>query len=172
MITILLGNNASGKTLKLMEMMNNCKDSYSSNIIDSSVTKNIALSDKHCNIAAEIISSKRLLTTRTDVVYAEFFNKEDEDAYSSEFFKLMTIICKDVKEVFLDEPTINMESLEDVEFYKIVEKLSEMCGVNFHITTHNNTFLCMDNFDVVIVENGSVRTDYSEEEFNEMLWTF
>ena len=171
MITVFIGSNAEGKTLKLLELMRDCSTSYASNI-KPELLEEIELLKSSCEIAASNISASRLITSKNDVVCADFFRKEDEQAYAREFFNLLTIICKDVKQVFLDEPMIEFKSLEDSDLYRIIEEISKKCNVDFFITTHSDSFLCIDSVNVFLIENGELRSEVTEDDLNELLWSF
>lgn len=173
MITMFIGNNAMGKTIALKSQMNKTEAPYSSNIEDGILLDKLRLSNKSCKIVAEELSAFKVVGDDTSILYAEYIDKSTSDIYSKELFGMLTILSKDVKTVFLDEPTTNLSNEESYVLAEVIKRLSAELGLNFYVATHDSWLLSAQDKQVFIAEGADRLVEVTDEDsLYEMLWSF
>lgn len=139
MINLIVGANASGKTLTLKRMVNEhavqgC--SYSDSPI---VLESIKLNECALEIASEFLEGDALVYNNSVVGVTPWFDNPIE--FSRLFLDRVNLVCKNTKYVFLDEPDFGITDEETRILAHIIESISRELEKEFWITCHCDSFV-------------------------------
>jgi predicted ATPase len=107
MITLIIGQNAIGKTAylhdKVQDMSQNQKKNVISNLLDSSYLKNIKYNQERMEQLRDILDTDNI-TENIDKLAIQ----TDEVKVTDKFASVITLICKDLDYLYLDEPEFGL----------------------------------------------------------------
>lgn len=141
MLNVIVGENACGKTKILSEMFLKYREDAVSNFVYDSRSKYVHLNSSRVNGLDEIVDELEI--SKDKIVHAVWESAISKTVLQSETLELLSLLCKDRKYVFLDEPEwfIDNEQLKPVIWF--LNKSLEDCEI--WITTHETRLLGIRN---------------------------
>lgn len=167
MITLIIGQNAIGKTVYLQ---NKIKDMSRNNNVISNLTESNYLNSVSYN-RERIDNLKDILDTENIIENDDMLGiSTDEVRISKAFASILTLICKDLEYLYLDEPEFGL-SYREIGFLVWFLCCVEDSFKEIEIVTHSEMLLSqLENTEVKTVEydinsRKFVKTDLKEDAY-------
>ena len=154
MIKIIIGQNASGKTLYLDNVVEEMSQGdgeidFVTNLADQHIFDHVPFLPDKVEILCEILQAERVDTSCVILTPVE-----SPVVLGREFIEIITLLCKDVKAVYLDEPEQGLSEYEMSILCTLIQYFSRFFE-EIIIVTHSELFVQMVNcryFTVVMDE--------------------
>lgn len=156
MITLVVGQNAIGKSVYLR---NKAKSAAADNeiiynMVDSSYLDDIAYNAERVDHLKEILRTDSISESDDTLMI-----KTEEVKLNTEFIKLLTLICKDCKNLYLDEPEYCL-TYHQIGFLVWFLSRVEYTFDEIVIVTHSETLLGLMDKEVKTVEWNEVTHNF------------
>ncbi len=113
MINVIIGENASGKTKKLMAMYNRDITTATINLDDADALRDIPLCREDIEFFEEMLGLKNIVIRENQITVADITETFGRlIPCSSEFLNILSVVCKQVEKVYLDEPEYYLSNTE------------------------------------------------------------
>lgn len=164
MITLIVGQNAIGKTVYLQ---NKIKDMSKNNNVISNLTESNYLNSVPYN-RERIDDLKDILDTENIVENDDMLGiSSDEVKISKAFASIITLICKDLEYMYLDEPEFKL-SYREIGFLIWFLCRVENSFKEIEIVTHSEMLLSqLENTEVKTVEYDMARKKFVKTDLKE-----
>lgn len=167
MLTLIIGKNASGKTIYLNSLLFKFK---SSNIITNLLDKDYIVNTKFNEERKEVFR-KLMLADKIEEVNNKFKFQNPYFEPSDEFNNLMSLLCRDRKILLLDEPdrdiTYNEKNIL-INFLAFTYKTYDQ----IYIVTHDEEMLNLPKYELIAIKkiNGEfIPMKVNEEDADEVI---
>lgn len=140
MLNVIYGENASGKTKALEDLVFACDSSQiATNVVP--IVIQIPYDMERVHFIEKCFGYLEFNTTNINRLI------EVESELSDELLNILTILCRDVNNIFIDEPEFGIYGSELYILYNIFSLLSEKVE-NIWIVTHEDLYTHFDNGNV------------------------
>lgn len=148
MITLIVGQNAIGKSVYLKDRAKaaSLNDDIIFNMVDSSYLDNISYNTERIEHLKDILQTEDI-TENDDILVI----KTDEVKLNTEFIKLLTLICKNCKKMYLDEPEYCL-TYHQIGFLVWFLSRVEVTFDEIVIVTHSEVLLGLESKEVKTVD--------------------
>lgn len=139
MITLIIGQNAIGKTVYIKNKVKNTVEDNENiifNFFDTSYLNNRGYDKNRIEALEDVLD-----TDKIDIDNPEYLSiKTDEIRIGKSFNNILTIICKEGNELYLDEPEYGLNNHEIGYLVKFLYRILDTFN-NIEIVTHSELFL-------------------------------
>lgn len=169
MISLVVGDNCTGKTIALRKLRQECSGTAIANFEDKNILEIAKLDETSLNL----LSGLTACTISTNATYTELTGFAALCACSTVpksamCLQILSVVCKDVDAFFLDEPDIGLSKVELSTLIELIQHLSDEYNKTFWITTHREDWLVLRNINIYTVDCGKL-VERSKYEVHEML---
>ena len=169
MVNVIVGQNAVGKTKKLMEIYSNSEKSSTICNLDSDrdLTKNVIDIERLNSLAESIdIITEDVVIDNNNTIVAI---KMQGCKFSFDFCKVLNLLSKKVRTIILDEPEQGINLYEQVLVYKLLKRIA-FChaDLDIWITTHSSVLCDCETFSYYKILEGRM-INITQEAANELL---
>lgn len=158
MLKVIVGENSSGKTLYLNNLLSDLGESVcTSNIPNREVVFNKIIHEGRLDTLGYVVC--------TDV-YADIYGLRITDmeiTLSPEFLRVAEIICIDRDYLILDEPDLCMPWKETIMLYVFIEKVAHTFK-DVYVATHRDNLLGARNASYYIMSDNLILNKVTEDE--------
>lgn len=147
MITLLIGNNAIGKTRYLQELLSN----HNPNDVLTNMYSKVYILKEDYNEERLNVLKDILMTDDILLDHKILYPNNPYFIPSNAFMELMTLLCKNRNIVFLDEPTKELQFHEKAKLVKFLARTAETYKT-VYITTHYTGMLNLIDREVYTIE--------------------
>ena len=164
MVNIIIGNNCSGKTKAIKDMYRRDKNNSVISTSEDIIKKHIELSSERINVLSDVLDD--IETNNNSVIRCSFNSAFNSVNIQQDLLDIITIICKNKRFIYLDEPELNLSSLDLNIMHNILYCLVDYCNIELWIATKDINFIGIPNANYFIVDNYNLIKIESEEVYD------